>query len=499
LLALTACVTRGAVAQGNYNYSPLGGRSALMGGTGVALGADGAAPFFNPATIPRIESGSLAFSARFFRYSERTLDGWHQPGPVDIGRFGTLELEPTTVKDHDFENLSDSSCFFFDAPTSRKRSKAVRRPHVFAICSGKTEESDFALTAENLADDSAGRRVNQTQTLRQSWSNRSFGPSWAMAVTDEFWVGASLFVARAKHRDSLSVVTLAEDAATGSTLSSSFFSAATGDSWDLLAHLGASLRFADVFTLGVALRTPSVHLLDSFGVAHSSTFDDGTAAGRFWTGDGDFVVRTPPRLSLGLGAEWKSIRVELDGFFHLGADEYARAEVEREVVTTDAGATTSRTVEPLVIVESVRPTANVGVGVELFVARDLGLLLGLSTDLSSLPELEGGQPENALFRTRTDFFHAGAGLAAYTDYGDLVFGLRGDYGSGQMVAVNSFVEPNRLEVVDHHEVGLMLVLAGRVSLSAIGAAADDMGEVVEGDAAKPDKRPPAPMQEPEKK
>ena len=112
--------------------------------------------------------------------------------------------------------------------------------------------------------------------------------------------------------------------------------------------------------------------LDQLGDAASSTFDDGTASGRFWAGDGSLVVRSPPRLSLGLGAEWRQFRIELDGWFHLGDDEYARAELDREVVLTDAGTTTSRTSEPLLIVESVEPVANVGVGVEVLVTRTLG-------------------------------------------------------------------------------------------------------------------------------
>jgi hypothetical protein len=42
--------TRAVAAQGNDLSAPTGGRSALMGNTGVALARDGAAPFYNPAT-----------------------------------------------------------------------------------------------------------------------------------------------------------------------------------------------------------------------------------------------------------------------------------------------------------------------------------------------------------------------------------------------------------------------------------------------------------------
>ena len=80
LAALAALVfSVAARAQGNALSSPTGGRTALMGNTGVALAEDGAAPFLNPATIVRIRDEHLAFSVNLFTLGVTHFSGWHQP------------------------------------------------------------------------------------------------------------------------------------------------------------------------------------------------------------------------------------------------------------------------------------------------------------------------------------------------------------------------------------------------------------------------------------
>ncbi|WP_437602960.1 hypothetical protein WMF28_15145 [Sorangium sp. So ce590] len=112
-------------AQGRYESALLGGRSALLGGTGVVLGVDGAAPFLNPATIIRIEDRNIAFSAAFFRYAHRTLEAWHQPGPVDSALYGDLRLDHTTVSDHGLDSLPDAMCYCTVEGAAREIGDAV--------------------------------------------------------------------------------------------------------------------------------------------------------------------------------------------------------------------------------------------------------------------------------------------------------------------------------------------------------------------------------------
>jgi len=498
LLLFAACAfAQPARAQGNYGNSPLGGRAAVLGGTGVALGTDGAAPFLNPATMLRIESGSLAFSARFFRYSELTLERWHQPGAVDAGRFGALDLREQTVEDRNIESLPDTTCFFFDAPGSKPGTGRAVRTRVLAICTGKTEEEDTVITNLNFEAASAGQLVNQTQSLNQEWSHRSFGPSAAVALGDRLWLGTSLFLTRAKLRSAVTVSTLTEQGA-GAAITSSYFSSSAGDSWDMLLHVGLSYQLSEVVTAALAVRTPSWHLFDDFHTSQVSGFDDGTPQTRYWAGDGSFVVRQPPRLAIGAAFEWPRLRLEVDAFFDAGNDEYARAAYDRDLIVVDGTTVTSRSRSPIVLTEAVNPIVNVGVGAEWFIARTLALMLGAGSDLSALPELASGVIDATLFRSRMNWLRLGTGVASYTEYGDLVLGVRGDYGWGEIQAVNAFVEPNRLDLVDQREIGVMLVLAGRVSLGTIQRAAIGVQDVVEGAAPEPGDRPPQPGRAPKK-
>jgi hypothetical protein len=491
LAGATVISAPGVLANGNHQSAPLGGRSALMGGTGVALGVDGAAPFLNPATIARIDDGSLAFSSRFFRFSERTILGFHQPGPVDAGRFGALDLEETSVTESELDAIPDSACYFFGSSKDRSPVPRAGRQR-FAVCLAKVEEAEFFLNAISFRGASAGRIVDQTQSLRQEWSRRSGGPSWAYYLTDRLAVGASAFVSRSKYRDLITASTVVEDS-TGSAITSSFNSSLNAYSWDLLAHLGLAYRLSERLTLGVSVRTPSVHVLGGADQGTFSTFDDGSGRQRLTLAAGSYVAHTPPRIGAGIGAEWSRLRLEVDGFFYAGDSEYARLDLTRDVVDVASGSVTGRSSERVVLVDAIRPVLNGGIGIEWFAARDLSLLAGVETDLNALPELRRGTVEGRVFRSRLDTLSAGFGAAYYSPYGDLLIGLRGDYGTGELAAHNPFVEPSRLEVVDQREWGVMLIVAGRLSVRNLSLAADRVDDALEGAAPEPAETPRQPL------
>ncbi|WP_437491720.1 hypothetical protein WME75_16165 [Sorangium sp. So ce1014] len=489
-------------AQGRYESALLGGRSALLGGTGVVLGVDGAAPFLNPATIIRIEDRNIAFSSTFFRYAHRTLEAWHQPGPVDSALYGDLRLDHTTVSDHGLDSLPDAMCYFFDwqrgAGDADSRRARVGRQTI-AACLGKTEENEFGFDALRFSGESGPRRVSQAQTLRYAWGRFSAGPSWSYRVTDRLAIGASLPVVRTRYTSSLGVASVVEDTSTGSASSATYQAALSGDSWDVLAHLGVTYRLTSVFSAGISVRTPSVHLFDALDASYHDTLATGTASVRTWAGEGEFVAPSPARVAVGASAEWSRLRLELDGFFYLGQRELARITADREEIAIERGAVTSRRQSRLDIVEEAAPIVNVGLGAEVFVTRDLSVVGGVVTDFNALSSLRGPTTaESKLFLERMSGVHAGLGMVSYTQYGDLVFGARFDYAAGQMAAVNAFASPIRLDPIDCREIGATLVLAGRISLRTVEGVAREIGDAVEGSAAAPPERttPREPMRAP---
>ncbi|WP_438043766.1 hypothetical protein [Sorangium sp. So ce128] len=489
-------------AQGRYESALLGGRSALLGGTGVVLGVDGAAPFLNPATIVRIEDRNIAFSSAFFRYAHRTLQRWHQPGPVDPGLYGDLRLDRTSVSDHGLDSLPDATCYFFNWRSGARGADSTRVPvgrQVVAACLGKTEENEFGFDALRFSGESASRRVSQAQTLRYAWGRFSAGPSWSYSATSRLAVGASLSLVRTRYTSSLGVASLVEDTSAGSASSATYQAALSGDSWDLLAHIGVTYRLNRVFSAGISLRTPSVHAVDSLDASYVDTRADGTAAARYWAGEGEFVAPSPARVAIGASAEWSRLRLELDGFFYMGQREFARIAADREEIAIAGGAVTSRARGRLDIVEAAAPIVNVGLGAEVFLTRDLSLVGGVASDFNALSSLRGPMSaESKLFFERMSGAHASLGLVSYTRYGDLVFGARLDYAAGQMAAVNAFASPVRLDPIDCSEIGATLVLAGRISLRTVEGVAREIGDAVEGSAAAPPERtkPREPMRAP---
>ncbi len=152
LVASAVCVAKLAfLAQGNDRSSPTGGRSALMGNTGVALAEDGAAPFLNPATIVRIKDQSLAFSVNFFTFGLTSFRNWHQPGAVDQSRFGNVGLDGTSINTNGFNVLPSTLCLFFTVAGVTAEGEATGVLHKgrqkLAACVGSLEASNLSLGA----------------------------------------------------------------------------------------------------------------------------------------------------------------------------------------------------------------------------------------------------------------------------------------------------------------------------------------------------------------
>ena len=457
-----------------------------MGGTGVALGVDGAAPFLNPATITRIEASRLAFSARFYRYSQTRLDDFHAAGPVDP-RFSASNFDDTTVVDNSVHSVPDSVCYFFPAIGGMSRAQRL------SLCLATTEEQELSLKAEGFRDDSAGLRIDQNQHYDVSWSRFNFGPTWGIALSDDLAVGASLMIAYSRYKHTILASSVVADDATGAASTSSYESVISAYSWDFAPRLGATYQLSDPISVGLSLTVPLVHL---FGGVRETYMNELDATRAQWSGDGDFDARPPFQVSLGVGGEWESVRLEADMFLTPGSSEYADGVIDRNQVTVENGLVTGRSTVAAPIRESSDTVVNLAVGAEVFVAQRLSLLAGAQTDVNALSELEPDAEHSRVFRTRLDYYRAGVGVCSYTDFGDLMLGLRFDYGTGRASPVNTLAVPPALGSSSVRELGFMLVLAGSVSWRSITQAAGDVGDAVRGKGGRPPDEPPEPLRPP---
>jgi hypothetical protein len=469
----------GARAQGNDLSAPTGGRSALMGGTGVALANDGSAPFLNPATIVRINDRSLAFSVNFYTFSDTHLSNWHQPGPVDATQFGAIHLSGTAISSNGFHVFPSTLCLFFtlagvteeganDGGFHRGRQK-------LAVCLGNTEAQNIGLPALALHSTTALGTTAQVQSISQNWNRFRVGPTYSVSLSDAFAIGASLhgvYSADSFAFDSSAITS----AAAGGAIESTLGAGGNAHSFDMTAILGAMFR-AGPWTFGASVEVPALHLLGTYdAVLHQDSQGTGTSGATISSGSGGFSAPPPMRFALGLGARWSRLVLELDE--SVGVPAGAIASTLNVTNTTLAGTTATTTNVDSTFSVAERPVWNTALGAEYFVSPSFSVLGGAATNLTALPPLSPTSTLGNLVQTRTSLATASFGIGSYGSGGDILIGARFGYGWGQSMAANSYVLPNAWAVVETQSYSVMLVLAGATNLRAIGRAVEKAEKAV---------------------
>ena len=118
----------------------------MMGGTGVAAGADAAAPLQNPATTVDIQGTSFVFSTFFLELSQRSVAVDQEL--LDEIRRGGADLSQTSVN-----VLPNSTCLFLDLHRDEKKKVGA---HKLSVCFAEPESSAFELGSRVLAEGFVG-------------------------------------------------------------------------------------------------------------------------------------------------------------------------------------------------------------------------------------------------------------------------------------------------------------------------------------------------------
>ncbi len=497
---------RSARAQGNDRSAPTGGRSALMGNTGVALAEDGAAPFLNPATIVRIDDNALAFSVNFFAFSLTNFNHWHQPGAVDTSRFGNLSLTDTSVSTNGFNVLPSTLCLFFTLPGISSEGDASglhKGRQKVAVCIGNVEASSVGLGALAFNAALPNGPTAQVQTFSSRWNRLYVGPSYSLSFTDDFAVGLSLHAVATDDTFDIEGSSITATSATNS-IQSSLGTSGSAHAVDVTALLGAIYR-AGVFTLGASFQLPSLHVFGNYNGALHNEYADGTSEQATQTsGSGSFKAPPPVRASLGVGFELKRLVMELDGSYDFPISNVIETSLSGYTTTTSGAAATAT---PFAATYSipVRPVLNVALGGEYFVSPALSVVGGVSTNLSAVPALAPTTTLGNLVPARTNSASASLGLGSYGKGGPLLLGVQLTYGWGEAVTANPYVVPNEWAVVDTQTYSAMVILAGATNLRAITRAITKVEKLIttgvpgeEPPTAKPLPATPLPTSNPPK-
>ncbi|MET0387516.1 MAG: hypothetical protein ABW321_16215 [Polyangiales bacterium] len=504
LLPLLAASPGRVHAQGNDLAAPSGGRSTLMGNTGVALGRDGSAPFYNPATIVRIRDQRLAFSVNFYSLGVTHFDDWHQPGAVDQEQFGDRNLGGTGLLETGFRSLPSTLCLFFtieqlasvafgksgDDPgddgsgssrDQRDRNDKAPTGKKLAICFATLESDDVDMQALHFRGETSAGPTAQVQSLQRRWQRTYVGPTYSISITRRFAIGGSAQVAYSYDSFGVNSDSLSSRAA-GGGIASALGTSGSGKSFELTGVIGATYRI-DRLTLGASVRLPSLHILGDYSGTFSQSYTGDQDVSLIADASGSLKSAPPTRFAIGAGFALDRWTLELDAALNVPLQNTLTAELD--VTTTRLeGENLSRDVTREKYVIPSHFTFNPSFGFEYFATQALSLLGGVSTNFTSLAPLTPVRSVGNLVQARMNHISASAGIGSYWSKGELLFGLQFDYGWGQAIAVNPYVVPNDWSVVDTQSYALLFVIAGSTNLSSIVRV---VNTIVNGGEAKPEK------------
>jgi hypothetical protein len=470
-------------AQANYASAPIGGRSALMGGTGTALARDGSAPFLNPATIVHIDDSGVAFSVNFYTAQWTDLQGFHQPGLSGASRYGTLSLPSTSLDSSGAQALPSTLCLFLtighwgDNVTEKEPAPGHRKGRrKFAACLGTPEREGIGATAVGYSGTSGALSASQAASVQRSWNRIYVGPAYSVYVSDRVALGASLNGIGTVAGSTWSVDTLVHQG-TGPGSALSYDTAMSAYSIDLGAMLGLVWHIDDVHVFGASISTPTAHLFGNYNATSSLQSAGAGSSAVLSTSSGTFSAPVPIRLGVGFGAEMRRLRIEGDASAYVPVMNLERADAQTQQTTTSSMGTTATSLTTSLQVDG-RPIVDAALGLEYFLSRSFSLLMGARTDFSAADPLSSSPPIGTLAETRVQRIATSFGIGSYGDGSELLLGTELSYAWGKSIAVDPYVQPAQLALVDQRTFGAMLVIAGGASLSAFRRTLQDLGNVV---------------------
>ncbi len=436
------------LAQANYEGGSLSGRTAIMGGTGVVTGADGATPLQNPAVLLAIDGTSIAFSTFFFEFAHRkvSLPGERQR---TIEGAGPGESSLTIVP--------GALCVFAQWPPD---SYAQVGRHEFSFCGGEPERwklDDVSTFAGNL-EIAGGRFQNRAALLE--YRRRAYTVAWAFSLSEKFQIGFTQVITSIRLEDASSIATLFERDGFARETVSTFVRSGVANSTSMVA--GLTYSPSERWRIGASVQTPALHLFGSYTGQQATQSPDGSQSVIFQE-DGDLQIQYPARLALGIAGLFTDWLFEINGFFHAYREDFARADFDRIEVRVDGG---TATVNPQLatIRQQVRPVVNVGAGAEAYFSPDLSILGGVVTDFTGLPKFGPSVASQTLFRSRLNAVHASLGLSTHGKEGDLLFGVRGTYAKGQVLALSAEAADAALVPLDQTAWSVAFIISGRIDL-----------------------------------
>lgn len=432
-----------------------------MGGTGVALGTDGAAPFLNPATLVRIDS-LLAVSVNILAIEYTSVTNYQaplSPGPA----FGGLALQNASITKASANVVPSTLCVFLNAP-KLGNSETNQGKQKLGICFGTTESDQFNFIGRGYAS-GMGRTATEVQSISRNFGRFVLAPTYAVYLSDAVAFGASL-QAVFSNASYLVQQTTTTFGAGGNTISTAYGSGLDGTAFGLSPILGFTFR-SGKWTIGTSFQTADLNLV---GNSHASETVQYSGAGDYastYYGEGGFRSEAPWRTSLGIGREFSWGTGEIDLGVGIPTDPPFEA-TSTGLKTVATGPSVTQAMSQFSVAERPSGVLHAGIGAEVFVSRSVSLLGGASAS-ATFNDTPAGILPTRQTRVATSF-----GLGSHGEGGDLLIGFELSYERGRTLAVNGFSLPPEPTPVGMEGGRILFVLSGSTSLNAIRRAVTDI-------------------------
>ena len=433
---------------------PLGGRTAGMGGAGIAFGSDSAMPYINPAGITRVPGNVLSLSLNVYNQARYRISDFYIPGSVDTS---TSELgsdynyEQEYLVSSEFSGFPGSLCYFIQLGSGVAHFSVIV-PHY----ERKAFEGGLRLSFTDTSfGGSAEFRIRDSVIFQRT--EYYIGPGYGINMGD-LRLGASAFILYRTMLNSVDNTSLVTTDMAGIPyyLNSTTSGYSEGDSFSFAPICGLQYEISTGLSLGISLALPALHLYGSYKMAARGQGSNPDQFGspdwlEIQRGEGELMHRKPMKLRTGFGFQkpnkW-SLAIDIDYIFKknntLGSDvtykiwyyenerpmNYSEEYINAEFETSSA--------------------INVYLGGEYYLNTAWVLRAGVFMLQTTTPELDT-ESGSDLFTLRLQRYGASIGLGNITKAGETNYGLIFIYGSGETVTQDIFSDLNKPDYLANPE------------------------------------------------
>lgn len=415
---------------------PFGGRTAAMGGTGIARGDDSAMPLLNPAGLALVPHSTLSISASLYAFHHVDVPGFNADSDTILSPRGSIEISQRGLASNTIESLPTSLAGMLHLPG------AVHQVLALSVTIPRSTSRRFVQNLDLALKDPMGRTgyvFRDALTFVENTAQYVAGLSYGVALQDRLRVGATLGINYAPSliNSRLKRLSLPSNASDFELRNDDY----TRDSYsvDLNGIFGAQLDVTDRISVGATFQTPALHLTGSWEVAQDTEISDPNAMAPAVTSsihklreDGDAIDAPPMKLGVGVSFRqpdrWS---IGLDAHASIAIKNDRRIKATRVISSIRSGEAPTVAIVELDEERRRLNRFNGSIGGEVKVGAETWLRLGAFTDLSLDPALAGNPNRDQVLAFPFNRFGATAGIGTVTGPVDSTIGIAVSYGAGE--------------------------------------------------------------------